>query len=320
MQKLQAKLSAFLFDPISADGFGLMRMGWALTLLYSIISRWTSLQLYYSEDGVMGPLRCKEGLECFAENIIFSNTGITLFAFTLLVSLVCTFFAWRPRLSVFVSLLIIHMLHQRNGLTINGGDRVVRIVGFYLLIAPELRAFSFSRMKKALRLEPLEPLVMSAWPYRLLLWQFLLIYLMTGISKAQFAGWYDGSTIGLAFHHAHYMRIDQSVINLLSPFYQLVGLSVLVFQLSWGFLLLPTSIRKRMVIKRFPLTLKQTLIVSGVLFHFGILLLMEVGTFSLVMLSGLAGLLLDKDIEKLRQCTDRYILPLFSDKPTLETV
>ena len=67
------------------------------------------------------------------------------------------------------------------GFVYNGGDTMLRTIGFLLMIAPEVRAFSLSRLReqwhhwKRKGSEGMlqSPLTMSIWPYRLLLWQLI---------------------------------------------------------------------------------------------------------------------------------------------------
>jgi predicted DCC family thiol-disulfide oxidoreductase YuxK len=315
MKNIWKKLEAFFFSPISASGFGLMRITWALTGLISVFLRWPDFVWLYTDKGVLPRSLIGESfgtLENWSVLLWVDNpTHLYALGWILVVALIATALGWKPRWAVLVSLILLTSFHNRNVYALNGGDRVIRIIGFFLLIAPELRAFSVERLrtqwksweeKRAL----LAPLKMSIWPYRLLLWQLILTYVTTGISKYQSGVWAGGQAVAIALHHTHFARFSRGAMDVFSLSSPVMSVFTLLFDASWGLLLFPKKLVTRFAPTLASMSLKRTLIVFGTLFfHGGIFVLMDVGTFSIIMLVAYCGLLIDDDFRAIRAWFNR---------------
>ena len=227
------------------------------------------------------------------------------------VCLFCMMVGLWPRLMTVASVLLLFSFHERNLQPLGGGDTVLRNIGFILMIAPELGAFSVSRLEHHWKHwnktgEFLAPLTTQVWPYRLLLWQIMIIYLTSGWDKLQGEMWLDGTVVEAVFHHTHFVRYSMETMNRflwISPF---ASFYTLIFEFGWFFLLVPRnfwSVLPRWVRKH---SFKRFLICGSLLFHWGIFVFMDVGSFPFAMTVAYAGLLLDSDFEAFLRMGNRF--------------
>ena len=311
--KIIQDLHGFFFEEISATGFGMMRAAWAAVTVVFLVGSATDVVRYYSDMGIlpndMGHLVFRNDYRFTLLSHIEDPTAVILLWCTLVLSLLCTMVGMWPRLMTIVSVLLLFSFHERNLQPLGGGDTMLRTIGFLLMLSPELRAFSLDRAldqwkhwQKKRKLLP--TLTMPIWPYRLMLWQFIIIYLTSGWDKLQGTMWLEGTTVAAVFHHTHFFRFpeiaDYAVI--LSP---LICGTFLSWEFLWMLLLLPRGLWWVMPAYAQRYSLKRWLLLFGVLFHGGIFLTMEVGSFSFAMMAGYLGLLLDRDFDATRKTFNR---------------
>lgn len=288
---LQAGIQSFLFAPISAKGFSLMRIAWSVQLLITFGFQWYYYDLYFSLEGVWGTMDCST-LTCTILHYICSEPWIHVVFFTLITSLLLTLLGVKPRFFIFVALVIVSLLHSRNWLILNGGDRIEKVIGFMLLLAPNMHMYSLKKPKTNLN---------AVWIQRLLLWQLIVLYGMAGLRKLEVSGWTNGNKIGLSLHLEQFMRLPPEWFNFLQAWYIPASFFTFGIQIMWLLLLIPKKLRAQFAWRHWPLTLKQTILIGTALMHLGILALMEIDMFAVTMLIGYLGLLNDEDFAALKR-------------------
>ncbi len=304
------RLDRFLFRRISASGFGLMRMAWAATALTFLLFQWSDVSFFFSSTGIISPeLYFSSFRGDYRFTLLDTYTDpVAVFGLYLLLlgSLISAIIGYRTRFSTIVAALLLFSFHERNLLPLSGGDTMLRNLGFILMIAPEIRAFSLDRARKQWKSwnetkELLPPLTMSIWPWRLLLWQFVVIYIASGIDKSIGSMWWDGTAVASALHHTHFARWPMWMMDVFSVASPVIGSTILVFEFGWLLVLVPESSTRQLpqYVKRH--AVRRALLLGGVLFHGGIFVLMDVASFSVAMLSGYLGLLLTEDFADLRK-------------------
>ncbi len=118
--------------------------------------------------------------------------------------------------------------------------------------------------------------------------------------------WLDGTVVEAVFHHTHFTRYSVETMNRflwISPF---AGFYTLIFEFGWFFMLVPRnlwSVLPRWVRKH---SFKRFLILGSLLFHWGIFVFMDVGSFPFSMTTAFIGLLLDTDFEAFRRMGNRF--------------
>lgn len=310
LRRLSTAIGDFFFAPVSAFGFGLMRSMWAGVNLFYFVSQWPDVINYYSGAGYFQP----ELMGTYARAtyrftlLTWVTDPAAVFALYLLflLALTCMLVGYRAKMATVVSVVLLFSFQEHTFFMFAGGDTMLRTLGFYLVLAPTVSAFSLDRLLQQRdhwrdHGVLLAPLRMSAWPYRMVLWQFIVVYVTAGWYKLLDPLWRNGSGVAVALRDLEFARLPLWAINLFTPGTGLANYLTILMQLAWVLLLIPTPLRTCFVPRRLRrYSLKRVLIYSGFLFHLFILTLMDAGTFSLAMFSGYLGLLLQEDFDALR--------------------
>lgn len=310
MKKILNYVDGFFFRRVSASGFGLMRIGWGLTVLLSLVSVAPDVVRYYSDAGIMpqdlGYLVFRSQYRFTLLAYITDPTAVILLWCIFVTTTVCMTIGLWPRVMTITSVLLLFSFHERNLQPLGGGDTVLRTLGFILMIAPEINAFSVERLSEQWAHWQrtgtyLAPLKTHIWPYRLLLWQVIIIYVTSGWDKLQGTMWLDGTVIEAVFHHIHFTRWSDNVMNnfvWLSPYGTFY---TLIFEYAWLLLLVPKELWHVLPVSVRKHSLKRLLIGGGLLFHWGIFVFMSVGAFPFAMTTAFVGLMLDDDWKALKR-------------------
>ncbi len=304
----------FFFRPIRAEGFGMMRIAWALVILSFFLHQLPSLDLLYGSNGVIGyayPDIFRNDWRFSLFDTFNSPAAVRALSSVFILSLLSTIIGFYTRLSVLLSLILLFSFHERNTVILGGGDTVLRLIGFLLLLAPGTTALSLDRLRAQWKEWKrhnalLPPLMQPVWPMRLVLWQLIVIYAMTGLEKLTGEMWRYGSAVITALHHPHFQRLPDVVLDILALFGPLLSWAVIAFELSWMLLLIPRSTLSRLTRrKNTGSILKRTLLLFGLLFHFAIFALMRVGSFPQAMIAFYLGTLDNDDLASARKTLNR---------------
>ena len=196
--------------------------------------------------------------------VLFGAWGTLLFAFLV---------GWRLRWTAPATWLFTTWFFFRNPTFANGGDEVLRLTLLYLALGYVLlpardRALSLDRR----RIGGSGPALMPAWPLRLVQIQMCIVYVVAGFWKVVGPPWRDGSALYYALGNSAFSRFGVPDWPGLQPLFMAVTLSV-----AWWELLFPVLVgweRSR-----------RGALLFGVGVHGGILVFMNIGIFSFVMLA-----------------------------------
>lgn len=314
MKQLIRCIDGFFFQKVSASGFGLMRIAWAGTALLYLVGNLPNVVRYYSHEGIIPP----EAYELVFRNdhrytlldTFTDPMSVTLLYWILLLALFsCMIGIWTRAMTI-TSVLLLFSFHERNLQPLGGGDTVLRTIGLILMIAPEISSFSYDRLMQQWKHWKetgafLKPLTTHIWPYRLLLWQLIVIYLFSVHDKFMGEMWTAGTSVAAVFHHAHFFRWPKIVMDSMTILSPLVCAMFMIWEVTWAFMLIPKKLWWVVPKKYKKVSIKQVLMTFGVVFHGGIFILMEVGSFSLAMITAYVGLLLDDDFVTFKKLFNR---------------
>lgn len=291
---LRKKVLSFFFASVSGCGFGLMRISWASITFLSFLFQGKDVIRYYSDNGFLptslAPLVTRSAYHFSVLTWMTSPWLVYGLWALLLVSLLAAAVGWRTRWAVGISFLLMLSFYERNNFLVTGGELVLRQLGFILLIAPGINSFSFDRRRHG------EPQIsrMPMWPYRMLLWQTIVMYGMSVWYQKLGVTWWQGTAMILVFQHPFVgLWAGTRFFNSLAAVSQPIGYGLWLWKLGWILLLVPASWFQK-IVRRGP-TLKQWLLIVGILFHGSSLVLLDLGSFSAAILSGYWGLLTDED-------------------------
>lgn len=305
---------AFFFARRSATGFGLTRIAWGATAFVYLLMQWSDVTTYYSEAGylprTLAPLFLRGSLRFTLLDSVMHPGGVMALYLLLLVLLLAATLGWKTRWTTIASVLLLFSFHERNPLPLAGGDTVLRVLGFLLMISPGIKALSLDRFEeqwqqwKAHR-TLLPPLSMPHWPYRLLLWQFIVLYGTSLWYKTLGTMWLSGTAVTTVLHHPIFADLPPWLAHSLAPLSPVLGYLILLWHASWLLLLIPHHHLARWGLR--PASLKRWIILGGILFHGGIFLIVRAGSFSLAIMSGYLGLLDEHDFAALKRFFNRGI-------------
>ena len=316
---LSARWKTFWFEPISATGFGLMRIVFGLTALLTFLSEWSLVDLFYGPHGVlprdMGPsiFRADWHVSLLLHASSFTTHALYI---ALLLALTCVILGIWTRTSLLISIILMYSFHEYGQITLDSGDTLQRLIGFILVLSPCGRAMSIDSLRLRLKSSrdtgtdiDAERRTMPIWPYRLLLWQMIVLYTSAVMEKWSGTTWLSGSAVAITLHHSHFTRLSPALANGVSYLSPAIGDFTLVTQSLWiGLLIIPVLTWIRLLPKNANGTFKRALLLAGLLTHGGIMMLMEIGTFSLIVFAGYLGLLKDDDFSAMRNWFNRKVL------------
>ena len=317
MRAFFSRIDHFFFASRSAVSFGVLRIVWAAGTFFTMFWKAPDIVRYFSYEGMVPPTMEAPFIRSDWRFTLLSTfhdpLSVWILYILLLLSCILMMIGLWPRLTTILSVLLLFTFHERNPLPLAGGDTVLRMLGFILLIspAPALRSLSIHRLRDQWKHWKehrtfLPPLQMPAWPKRLLLWQLIVIYGMSVWSKFLGATWRNGVAIAVVIQNEHFSRFLQQTLFrrgliILSP---VLNYLTMAFELSWLLLLIPRPVLDRLR----PTSkgrLRRFLILCGLAFHIGIQFVMAVGSFIWAMSAGLLGLLEQEDFTALRRRMNR---------------
>lgn len=297
---INSSVEAFFFRRMSANGFSLMRICWAACALLVMITQWNDIVYYYSNAG--------ESLGTYHVTLLswFSSaSAVTMAYYATLVCMTFMLLGIFPRTATIASVLFFFSFQEKNPLLTGGGDTLLRTIGFLLMIAPGIAGFSLSRLrkkwlhwKKNRTIPP--PLTMPIWPWRLLLWQMILLYGTSLWYKLLGSTWMSGDAVNMILLNPLFARWPESWMQHLIPFGIFFAYATMIWEALWLLFLLPFFSNE--VFRRF-------MIGTGILFHGSIFVLFDVGIFSLAVFTAYVGLLRDEDWMWLKQMMKKILNP-----------
>ncbi|MEQ1849788.1 MAG: DCC1-like thiol-disulfide oxidoreductase family protein [Candidatus Peribacteraceae bacterium] len=306
----------FWFQPISAVGFGWMRIGYGVIGFLTMALEWSRVSLFYTGIGVLPHEMLGDVVRSTWRFSLLDGAGVAvvwLLYILLLLSLLLTALGLWTRLSLLVSVVLLFSFHEYAMITLDGGDTLMRLIGFILLLSPCHRAMTVTNLWKRMEQvratgtdQPEQEREMPIWPYRLLMWQMIILYVASSVEKFTGSTWRDGSAVAITIHHGNFSRLSAGAADMLAWTSPTIGWFVLVTQVVWIFLLIvPVLQWLRILPSSTQNHLKRALLLSGLLIHGSIFILMDVGTFSLTVMAAYAGLLIASDFEALRKVFNR---------------
>lgn len=305
----------FWFRPVSAAGFGLMRVGFGIVGLLTMLLEWNDVDRYYGPDGIVTNEMVSHVMRAeWRFSILDYATPDQVHALylVLLVALLCVALGVLTRGALIAAVFLLFSFHEYGSITLDGGDTLLRLIGFLLLISPCHRAFTVTNLRHRLKLmretgkdQPVSERTMSVWPYRLLLWQMIALYVSSAVEKFTGPTWREGSAIAIVLHHTSFSHLSVAVADKLTFLSPVLGYFTLISQFAWALIPVFGILSWIGIHPVSPGRLKRALLVCGALVHGSIFLLMDVGTFSLTVLVAYLGLLIDDDFRAIRDMLNR---------------
>ncbi len=310
-RSLIGRMTSFWFRPVSAAGFGMMRVAFGVIAFVTMLLEMPNVQRFYGPTGILSHDMIEKVLRTswrFSLLDYAGTMGVWLLYAIFLVSLFCVIVGFGRKWMLLVAVVLLSSFHEYGTITLDGGDTLLRLLGFILLLSPCFRTFTIANLRTRLKLiretgkdQPPSKRTMPIWPYRLLLWQMILIYVSSAIGKWHGSMWRDGSAVAAILHLTDFTRLSPKMADALSFMSPVVGYFTVFSQLAWGLLLILGLLSFFGILTSEASNIfKRTLLLCGILLHGSIFMFMDIGTFSLTVFAAYLGLLLDDDFRAIR--------------------
>lgn len=268
----------FWFEPTELLGVALTRTVFGITLFFTYLCRFGNINLLSTEAF----LPKDQAILIFPEQMrpIFSwtfwpDTWVLPMSILFCILILIWTFGFGGRL-VGVFVWIIHMgFIQRNYAIVFGADVMSAVFMFYLSMIETPSAIKnggLLRSPKALINESLKSDFISSAMIRLLQIHLAVIYAYTGFEKLKGVTWWDGTALWSVFANPQMVWIDLTFIKSISWVIPLLAFFTIIFEIYFPAAMLSKKI-------------KYYWLGIGVLFHIVIAFLMQLWSFSLVMIS-----------------------------------
>ncbi len=249
MKALKERWLAWWFPDADPRNLALLRIGYALLCLWSILELWPDRFLL---DMMPSP---NWSLFSLGEPSVL----LAAYAVAAAALLVGAF----SRVAMLVCWLFVLGLNARNPYLADGSDAVMRVFGLYCLFLPLGSTWSVDSLWRK------PPARISGWPLRLFLLNLVALYMKTGLVKLPNPTWLDGTAVFYSLASPTFWRIPMEGL-LASPLFQdltvVLTYGTLVFEIGF-FMVLIRRVRPWWLL-------------AGVGLHAGVFLFMNLGLFS----------------------------------------
>ncbi|HWH11695.1 MAG TPA: HTTM domain-containing protein [Solirubrobacteraceae bacterium] len=270
MRSVARRWDDFWFEPVATSTLGVLRICFGLVVFAWTVSLAPDLSAFFSSAGIVGAQPTAPGVWGVLGIAPGGDVVLVLYA-ALLVASVGLAAGWRTRLAsvvVFVGLL---SFERRDPWVFNSGDGLLRVIAFYVMLAPAGAAVSVDRWRRE-RERFWEFPSRAPWALRLMQIQLSVIYLGGVWDKLQGTTWNDGTAVSYALRVSDlaalpvpgFLSHSPVVVNLLT-------FGTLATEIAIGILVWNRSLRR-------------WVLSAGVVFHLAIGWAIRVGFFSLGML------------------------------------
>ena len=264
------------FSPI-ADLFSIdlrslafFRIGFGLVLLIDVLYRWKDINFFYTDDGAFPRMEALRHLSSYSFCYHLAAGNWEFQALTFLIAAIahlCFIFGYKTRLAAILSWVHVLSIDRRNYQVLQGGDDLIRNMAFWAMFLPLGARWSLDSLLSG-KIERKTKVVSVASVGAL--FQMAFVYIFTAILKSGDAWRVDGTAIQLA------LEIDQFT----KPFGY--------FLLSFPGILKPMTLATWYLEMYGPffayIPLKNAFFrtltaFTFIIFHFGLMLSMELGPF-----------------------------------------
>lgn len=241
--------------------FGVLALLWTVSLA-------GDLDAFFSRSGLL-PSQPSAGGVWGVFAVFHSNLAIQILFAVLLLACIALIVGYQTRVASIVVFIGIMSFERRNPYVFNTGDSLVRLLAFYLMLAPSGTALSVDSWLRGR--DPWEFPDRSVWPLRLMQIQLSVVYLFGLWVKLQGTTWNNGTAVSYAIRISDLSRF---------PMPTFMSHSVLVANvLTFGTLATELSLAVLVWNRR----ARPWILLAGVCLHLGIDYSIRVGFFSLAM-------------------------------------
>jgi Vitamin K-dependent gamma-carboxylase len=269
MRGLGAAWQRFWFEPEETSTLAIVRIAFGLVALAWTLTITPDGEDFFSDSGLLAGTTY-EGEPAAAWGLLDlfdSSFAVSLLLALLLLACACLIVGQYTRLAALAVLVGILSLERRNPFVFNSGDGLLKVIAFYMVLAPSGASFSLDRWRRA-RERFWEFPKRAPWPLRLMQVQLSILYLSSVWAKLPGNTWNDGTAVSYALRLEDLQRFEPPSLVLTSELVSnLLSYATLAIEASLGVLI-------------WNRTLRPYVLALGVALHLGIDLSLRVGFFT----------------------------------------
>lgn len=232
----------FWFRPRTGRVLGLFRIALGLVTLYCFAMLAMDLALFFGEAGVPSAATIREHAPSRPSLFLeLGDAGRALAMVALFLAAGCFTVGCHTRLASILLYLLVLGFQDGNPMVLNGGDRVLRNMLFFSMLAPAGAAFSVDSLRRRLGEGgpgAHAPVLVAPWAQRMMQVQVAVIYFGTVLYKLRDDSWRSGDAMYYVFGHVEFhVRGVEQLMNLpvlcSALSYLLVGVQLVLPLLLW---------------------------------------------------------------------------------------
>jgi HTTM domain len=209
MRRITAAWERFWFAPEDTStlalvriAFGLLVLAWTVTLTHDAYS-------FFSASGVLPSSEYdgEAGTAWGLLDLTDSRLAIVLLLGVLILASLCLVAGLYTRVAAVLVFIGLISLERRNPFVFNSGDGLLKVIAFYIMLAPSGTSLSLDRWRQA-KDAFWEPVRRAPWALRLMQVQLSVLYLSTVWTKLSGRTWNDGTAISYAVRLEDLARFD----------------------------------------------------------------------------------------------------------------
>lgn len=204
--------------------YAALRIAFGALAFGTILSLFWKSTFYYSGEGWLPLAAFSKVTSPYLWSVLkYFESPLSVhifFILALLASLAMTI-GWRSRLTTVLTFIGFVSIYNRNPAVDDGGDMVLRVMLFYLCLAPVGAAWSLDTYKKKI------PKEVAGWPLFLIQFQVCVIHFVTGLNQLQGSYWLRGDATSLILANPSYARFSFYFLR------SILGMSIFLKIWTW---------------------------------------------------------------------------------------
>mgnify|MGYP001602480980 CR=1 FL=1 len=274
--KIYARVNEFFFKEEHYATIGLLRILASAVILLMLINDLPLAVDYFSDDGFLsGHTELMRSEYRFSILDYAKEPSQVLIVYGLLMlSALMLLLGKFTRLSAIATFILLASFHERNPFILDSAETLMRLMVFYLALAPSGKYFSLDAAKKGKVLSPEEMKKWQngpIWPRRLMQLQLAIVYLFAFLAKTG-ATWKDGTAVYYFLTNSHFARFNFEFLGNFMPLVQFMTYSALAIELLFPILVWFMPIR-------------PYINAAGIILQLSILFSSNIVFFSLIMIA-----------------------------------
>jgi hypothetical protein len=269
MNRSERGWTGFWFEPAPTSTLALVRICFGLLVFAWTVTLTPDLSAFFTRGGIFPAQITGPGVWGVLGPLTGGWAVVGVYAALLVGSLALAVGCW-TRLAAVVVFVGLISLERRNPWVFNGGDALLRLIAFYLMLAPAGASLSVDRLRRH-RDAFWEFPARAPWALRLMQIQLSVVYVAGVWDKVQGASWNNGTAVSYALRVSDIAGLPIPAFLSHSPVVvNILTFGTLATELSIGILVWSRRMRPRVLL-------------LGVALHLSIGWAIRVGFFGLGM-------------------------------------